>query len=69
MTKKDYDLIAGAVLLLPRVMILKKGQHARIALHMAEALGGTNHAFDPDRFIAACLGQKYTKPKPVKRHA
>ena len=60
MTRKDYKRIAYAISTLPLKARSKKQlneMRQAIALHMANALKGTNPRYDSSRFYRACLAE------------
>jgi hypothetical protein len=67
MTRKDFNLIAETIRLLPSFDTYQQdGQlyptdvvnHSAVCRRFAEALRTTNPRFDADRFIAACNGKE-----------
>jgi len=66
MTRKDFNLIAETIRLLPSFELgtdLERGPEAEVVRFIAlcnrfaEALATTNPRFNKDRFIAACNGK------------
>lgn len=49
MTRKDFELIAAAILTLPHVQ-----NRRQVAEALAEALAAANPRFDRERFLKAC---------------
>jgi len=57
MSRKDFQLIAEVIRLLPSFECSQAGdvvRYSAIVTRFAEALAGTNPRFDRDRFVAAC---------------
>lgn len=63
MTKRDYELIAEAILETP----LGAGQRRKVAAFMAAKLTSTNPRFDQARFIRACTGVDEAPHAKVRR--
>jgi hypothetical protein len=66
MTRKDFNLIAETIRLLPSFDTYEQDgklyptdvvNHSAVCRRFAEALRTTNPRFDADRFMAACNGK------------
>jgi hypothetical protein len=65
MTRKDFELIAGAVANAGSQFRRSQRTVADVTESLADALATTNPNFDRDRFLAACAGET----PPRKRRA